>query len=452
MTRTFKFLPIFLLIILNSCAPVKQVTVSPVRFSAIQPASIASYHQQFADYCRQDPGQDYEKSAVISNFFGDNKKSVEFATLNEGKLLRSDYELQIPDNQVRVFKDVFEKTLNDPMAKAEDKVKARRMLTLVTSINYNTTFTADKMTHAANTILEQADGYHFLLINEAHHTGQHRAFTSSLLKPLWDKGYRYLALEALSNDDPELMSRGYPIRKSGYYLTDPVFGNMIRQALALGYKLIPYETTSNNSNSTLRDGDQARNIYTKTLKADPDAKVVIHAGYSHIAEDGSSGYSPMGKQLKELARQNILTVDQVMMTEHNDSLKTHPYYRYVANKLKPLKPVMFRKNNDILVDQVNLTSIDMQVYHPVTTYRKGRPQWLLSGDKSLYDLPAEFKQFKGFLLQAFKAGEAESAIPVDQFVIDEEKALVLKPGKFVLKLTDRNGKLTGTASLLITDR
>ena len=452
MTRTFKLWPIFLLLILNSCAPVKPVTISPVRFSAIQPASIANYHPQFADYCRKDPSQDYEKSAVISNFFGDNKRSVEFATLHESKLLRSDYELQIPDNQVRVFKDIFEKTLNDPMAKAEDKVKARRMLSLVTPINYRETFTVDKMTDAANAILEQAAGFHFLLINEAHNDGQHRAFTSSLLKPLRDKGYNYLALEALSHDDPELVSRGYPIIKSGYYLKDPVFGNMIREALALGYKLVPYETTNNSSNSTLRDGDQARNIYTKTLKADPNAKVLVHAGYSHIAEDGSSSYSPMGKQLKELARQNILTIDQVTMTERNDSLKTHPYYRYVVNKLKPLKPVMFRNNNDILVDPVNLTSIDMQLYHPATTYRKGRPGWLVSSDKHLYDLPADFKQFKGFLLQAFNAGEAETAIPVDQFVIDDEKALVLKPGKYVLKLTDRNGKLTGTADLQINGR
>ena len=449
MTRTTRLWPILLSVIISSCAPVKPVTPPPVQFSPIRTTALDNYNREFAAYCQSGANIDYQKKAVTSNFFGEYKKSIEFATLSESKLLRSDYDLQIPDNQVQVFTDIFQKILNDPLAKPEDKVNARRMLRLVGPVDYRETFTADRMTDASETILEQAGKFQFLLINEAHNSGQHRAFTSSLLKPLWDKGYRYLALEALSHEDPQLLSRRYPIIKSGYYLRDPVFGNMVREALRLGYKLIPYETTRNISNSTLRDGDQALNIYTETLKTDSSARVIIHAGYSHIAEEGGDAYSPMGKQLKALAAQDILTVDQVVMTERNDTSKTHPYFRYVANNLKPNKPVMFRATDDILVDPVNLTSIDMQVYHPVTTYRKGRPEWLLRPGNRLYDLPSEFKQYKGFLLQAFKSGEAESAIPIDQFVIDDDKALVLKPGKYVLKLTDRNGKLTGTADLQI---
>ncbi|NEU07268.1 hypothetical protein GZH53_02985 [Flavihumibacter sp. R14] len=443
---------LILLIIFTSCSPVKNLKAPVVQFSPIKSTPLDNYNMEFARYCQADFNKNYETNAVTSNFFSEYKRAVELATLREDKLLRSDYELQIPDNQIPVFSDHFERILNDPLAKAEDKVKARKMLRLITPLDYKKTFTIAQSSDASRAIVESAGGFHFLLINEAHYSSQNRAFTSRLLKPLWDKGYRYLALEALEHADTTLLTRRYPLIKTGYYLRDPVFGNMVREAIQLGYKLIPYETKSSGQNSTLRDRDQALNIYNNTLKADPHGKVVIHAGYSHIAEEGSDSYTPMGAQLKVMAGQDILTIDQITMMERSDPLKLHPYFKYVTDSMKPKAEVVFKYNEDILVDPIKMTSIDMQVYHPLTSYIKGRPDWLLKTGAKLYDLPDEYRQYRGYLLQAFKYGEAESAVPVDQIIIDAEKALVLKPGNYVLKLTDRKGALAGTASLQINDQ
>ena len=449
MMRAIKHWAIPLLITAGSCAPVKPVKVSPVRYSAFQPAAVADYHREFAQYCQTDLNKDYETSAVVSNFFGEHRRSIEFATLRDSRLLRPDYEVQIPGNQERVFRDHIEGILNNPQANAEEKRTAARMLMLVTTVDYAKTFTTNTMADAIETVVDKAGEFRFLLINEAHNSARNRAFTTSLLRPLWEKGYRYLALEALSHQDKDLVSRGYPTVSTGHYFGDPVFGNMLREALSLGYKLIPYESKNPSQNPTLRDRDQALNIYNSTLKTDPEARVIVHAGYSHISEEGGPTYTPMGAQLKALVKQEILTVDQVTMTERNDSLKMHPYYRHVMTHLKPQVPVVFKNEQDILVDPIRLASIDIQVYHPATVYRKGRPNWLLQNGAKLYELPAEFVKHRGFLLQAFRDGEPDSAVPVDQFVIEEENALLLKPGKYVLKLTDRSGTLSGTAALQI---
>ena len=51
--------------------------------------------------------------------------------------------------------------------------------------------------NARNYILERSESAQILIINEAHHVAKHRTFTRSLLKGLYEKGYRYRGLEAL---------------------------------------------------------------------------------------------------------------------------------------------------------------------------------------------------------------------------------------------------------------
>ena len=68
--------------------------------------------------------------------------------------------------------------------------------------NLRTTYNLNsyKPYSAFNYILNRADKERIIIINEAHTQAMHRVFTTSLLQGLYDKGFRYLALEALSED------------------------------------------------------------------------------------------------------------------------------------------------------------------------------------------------------------------------------------------------------------
>jgi hypothetical protein len=104
---------------------------------------------------------------------------------------------------------------------------------------------------AVATILELADKHQVIMINEAHHVPMHRAFTLQLLEGLNRKGFRYFAAEALDVGDKTLESRGYPTLRTGGYLAEPMCGDLVRTALNLGFKIVPYELPRGRAPSRL---------------------------------------------------------------------------------------------------------------------------------------------------------------------------------------------------------
>ena len=79
------------------------------------------------------------------------------------------------------------------------------------------------------------------MINESHHIPYHRLFVKSLLQDLYNAGYRYLALEALTLPTDSINIRRYPTQQDGYYIAEPLFADMLRTALKIGFKLERYE-------------------------------------------------------------------------------------------------------------------------------------------------------------------------------------------------------------------
>jgi hypothetical protein len=124
-----------------------------------------------------------------------------------------------------------------------------------------------------------------IILNEFHHNGTHRLFTKSLLEELFKNGYKNLCLEALNhgtNEDTLLNKRKYPIQSTGHYINNPQFGELIRTALGIGYKLFPYETKQ-NIGGEIREKDQAHNM-AEIIKDYPDEKFVILCGSGHALE------------------------------------------------------------------------------------------------------------------------------------------------------------------------
>ncbi len=168
---------------------------------------------------------------------------------------------------------------------------------------------------AAESIAALAADRRIVLINEAHHDAHTRQLTLELLPRLRALGFNYFAAEALLPGDADLNARGYPLKGSGTeYLREPLYGDIVRSALRLGYHMIAYDTVSPGQG---REREQARNLYRQTLERDPSARLFVHAGYAHIdkAPGRLGDVQPMGEILQKLSGQQPLSIDQTAFLE-----------------------------------------------------------------------------------------------------------------------------------------
>ena len=263
-------------------------------------------------------------------------------------------------------------------------------------------------------IIETAKQNRIVIINEAHHSSYHRFFTKSLLKELFDLGYRNLGLEALSNGeylDSALAQRKYPIQKTGWYIVEPQFGNMVRNALEIGYRVFPYEQTSGADGKT-REMEQANNIMGQ-IEQRPNEKFLIHCGFDHALEGTHGSWEKaMAGRLKEYTGIDPLTVNQVAYSEKHDP-------KFNGRLLKAINPVaptvLLDKENAPFPYKREQAWSDIAVFHPNTEYSDNRPDWIFTDDNIKTEIElSDIKISFPILVMAFKKGENyHEAVPID---------------------------------------
>ncbi|TAG85701.1 MAG: hypothetical protein EAZ20_14415 [Bacteroidetes bacterium] len=177
---------------------------------------------------------------------------------------------------------------------------------------------------ALEIILKEADKQQAIFINEAHHIAEHRLLTYDLLVKLRKKGYKYLAVEMFSNQDTLMNKRPYPIKNAISYADEPFYNNLVRRAKELGYTLVAYEEDEGEPDSSFvnykdiiidnpqkqRDWTQAARLKERILKKDKNAKILVHAGYSHIYEKPTKHFVAMAHYFNLITGINPLTIDQ----------------------------------------------------------------------------------------------------------------------------------------------
>ncbi|HOW89087.1 MAG TPA: hypothetical protein PL037_02305, partial [Elusimicrobiales bacterium] len=243
---------------------------------------------------------------------------------------------------------------------------------------------------ALSVIAAAARGRKAVFLNEAYHVPQHRMFATLLMKELRKAGFRYLAVGSLNESDKELSSRGYPlISRTGYYTDEPVYGDLIRTALRLGFKVVPYEAPDKPCLPppedrayclNLRDSTRARNIFSRTLGDDPEAGVMVLAGYGQIDEKGSPAWTPMARAFRAVSGVDPLTIDQVDLMAHSSREYEDPLYDAILNTTVISGPSVLRgQDGRLWTAPWRRNAYDIQVVHPRAAYRRGRPDWLLEG-------------------------------------------------------------------------
>ena len=302
---------------------------------------------------------------------------------------------------------------------------------------------------AVRYILARARTEQLIILNEAHHNPRHRVFTASLLPGLARLGFRYLAVEAITEQqDIGVNQRGYPIDQTGFYTKEPQFGRLLRTGYANGYQLVAYDygakpSTDMQTSIAAREPAQARHI-ARLLQTDPTAKIVIHCGFSHANEgpDGLGGQPAMAARLRELTGIDPFTIDQTALTEAGSPGGEAACYRLAT---ATSSSVFLTAQQHLPYAQADpAMSVDVNVYHPRTTYRAGRPTWVFTAGYKPVPLVEPLTVGYPCLVLAYAATEdLAHAIPLDIVELQDpadHKCLALPKGRFTLLATGNDGR------------
>jgi hypothetical protein len=300
-------------------------------------------------------------------------------------------------------------------------------------------------------VLAQAKGRQAVFVNESHGQGQTRAANFALLAGLRAEGFDVLAMETLgttppvertatrcantSIDDTELAARGYPLMYTGYYSLDPVYAETIREALRLGFRVVAYDTPGS---IPVREQNEAENLAC-LFKDDPESRLVVLAGFSHIDERPDGGGIPggwMAHRFRKLTGIDPLTVDTTtQLALRADALRFDPT---LGDAPPPLAYVL----RDAGGKAYGTDAFDLVLYVPAAAHRNdGAPSWLeLGGRRKRVAVAADECQGKDpCLVEARRVGEVPEAVPSDRCVIGAGQAgctLFLPPGRFAIATMD----------------
>lgn len=274
-----------------------------------------------------------------------------------------------------------------------------------------------------------------IMFNEAHLYPQHRTFINSLLKDLYDNGYRHLFMEALS---PEYTYIDYPEREMGIYTNEPCMANLVRNAIRTGFKLHAYDGYAYKN----RDSISAENIY-KVIRENTKDKFLVICGFDHNNENRPKS---LAYYLKKISHINPLTIDLTVYSEPESS----DYYNELINYYRIEFPTVLTDPDNKQVFMKNVSGRDLYIVFPHTEYVHGYPQWMIDpkenkfeySDFSDYDIAKvyykeELTQVKYPIPYSIKYRNNDNIIlvPLRDYIIKYYK---LKEGKPILIKSSNN--------------
>lgn len=298
-----------------------------------------------------------------------------------------------------------------------------------------------------------ARGYRAVFLNEDHTNAQTRSLTVALLAPLRAEGFNTFAAETLyQRGIPALRASGEVTDASGFYTREPVYAEMVRTALRLGYRVIAYEA-ADTAHAQAREADEAANLYRRAFVGHPDARLVVNAGFAHIQKHGRYlGGRSMAEDFMRSSGIVPLAIEQTMLTGHLRRSYNNPYWRAVIAALHPRQPIVF-------VDAQGRPwsllprDYDVSVFFPREREADGRPTWLgLWGLRVPAPLPAGLCHgHYPCLVEARRPGLSRASIPADRVLLrcgTQTRALWLRPGTYDLLALDRADRVVGHAPLV----
>ncbi len=277
-----------------------------------------------------------------------------------------------------------------------------------------------------------------IMMNERHFNPHSRAFVISWLEKCYENGYRYLAAETLFAKDSLLNERRTVLLgETGFYSNEPVYGDMLRTALNLGYTLVPYE---GDGFGVDREVNEAKNLVERIISQDPEAKFLLLGGFGHIAD--RNGWYTMGRYFKEQSGIDPFTMQCTFFDDpygETDSLQT--VYYDLIDAMPYREPIL-------LYDTVKHifpcgSGMDVTCCLPRTRFIEDNiPNWKLYNGKVLYTIDRRFIDENGLpegCVSAFLKSEGEECVTIDQYMYgkdEKEFKLALYKGEYLLRFDD----------------
>lgn len=314
-------------------------------------------------------------------------------------------------------------------------------------------------------LADLVEGRQVVMVNESHGHSNQRAANFMFVRELRKLGFTHLALEALfqtpTTEDPcrssvakdtELHERGYALKDTGFYLNDPIYGELVRMALAEGYTLLAYDYSAPDPKSPQREHEQARNIAC-VLRDDPDARIVVIGGGGHIskAAGGSMEGGMMGLRLAAM-----LEVEPIAIANRVLHLQGLPGAPEEAGYVDPARDGMlagqayFAHTAD---GPHSIDGYDRAAYIPMPTNRSADAGWLRLGGWRMPVAPVPLTcERVPCLLEARRVGEDPEAVPGDRCVIEtagQSCQLFLAPGDYEASLLGADSQRSEPVRLVV---
>jgi hypothetical protein len=299
---------------------------------------------------------------------------------------------------------------------------------------------------AAQAIATLAASRRIVLVNEAHHVAQTRVLTLALLPRLRALGFTHFAAEGLDERDRDLATRGYPTDASGVYVREPLYGEIVRTALALGFVVVPYESTTTGADTAAREEEQARHLVERVFRAQPQARLFVHAGYAHVHK--RAGYldaEPMAVHLRRMSGFDPLSIDQTVLRPI-DARREYRDYRGLVQRFAIRSPSVMLAERDGSAWSLEPDHYDVSVILPPPAHGiVGRPDWLvLGGAREVVPVDLDLREeHLPCVIEARYAAESAKAVPADRMLVERgsgQVVLFLRPGKYRLAAIDASGR------------
>lgn len=300
------------------------------------------------------------------------------------------------------------------------------------------------------TIVEQARDARLVIVNEAHDQPLHREVIRQIGLQLAD---RFSVFAAETFDRESLASRqdGRIPDTLGSYSDDPIFGRELRALEAAGYRFAAYEIRDEQmapepadraEQVIRRETAQADNFIAGILDTDPEARVLVHVGYSHALEVPVDNW---GREIAWFAaRLKARTgIDPLTVSQTHCSLED-------SDEDNALDGLRLADGADALERP---GAIDLMIAHPPLRFDRGRPAWRrATGDRDV-DLPGAFIGHpERIVIEARAPGEGLDEVPIERLLLypGESLPLLLPPGDWQLTSWTAEGEVT-SIDLVVDD-
>ena len=322
------------------------------------------------------------------------------------------------------------------------------------------TFRMYKTSQAKRYILEKAKDSKYIIINTHKYAPETKIYLQELLPELKAQGFDKLLVGDLATDS-KINELGYPVIEDGFLIREPVYGNLLRTAVANGFNVESYKASkgqlskANSIVSRMKQAGSSKSELAQSAlhwshamnanriaKASGGSKIIILTNYDGVEEISTDGRK-LASWFKEFSNSDPLTIDLTTMRDRCPEFE-NPIYRTTSQT----NPQVFLRNNIAYVlkefDAKNNEKIkpcDMQVFMPQNTEQQSRPKYLYrTGATAQKVLPSKYGVGFPSMIFAFPEGEdIDTAVPTD--IIEMKTAasqmpLVLKPGKYTLLMKD----------------